>query len=88
MLNILKLETDMAILDLSSRPWTVFDPRNRDHRRYYANFVRDRGWVNCPVRFVVPDGTQDLLFMIRNSLVEYYLSKEFPDNISKIKRSM
>ena len=77
----------MAILELSARPWTVFDPTNRNHRRYYANFVRDRGWGNCPVRFVVPDGSQDLLTMIRNSLVEYYLHREFPEKSFANKRS-
>lgn len=79
----------MAVLELNSRPWTVFDPRNREHRRYYANFVRDHGWGRCPVRFVVPDGSQDLLTMIRSSLVEYYLERDFPikDQTLKRKRS-
>lgn len=76
----------MAVLELNSRPWTVFDARNRDHRKYYANFVRTRGWGSCPVRFVVPDGSQDLLTMIRNSLVEYYLERDFPDRSVNFKR--
>jgi hypothetical protein len=76
----------MAVLELNSRPWTVFDPCNREHRKYYANFVRSRGWGNCPVRFVVPDGSQDLLTMIRSSLVKYYLDRDFPDKAMPFKR--
>jgi hypothetical protein len=78
----------MAVLEMHSRPWTVFDARNREHRKHYDNFVRTRGWGHCPVRFVVPDGSQDLLTMIRNSLLDYYMQREFPDNAGKTSRKL
>jgi hypothetical protein len=67
----------MAVLEIHNRPWAVFDPKNSEHRQHYAKFVKHGGWGLCPVRFVVPDGSRDLLSMIRSSLVEYYIQQEF-----------
>lgn len=56
----------------------AFDPNNKDHRRYYAEFLDYGGWGRCPVRFIVPDDIgMDLPTMIKNRLVEYYISREF-----------
>jgi hypothetical protein len=30
----------MSVLELSGRPYTVFDPANKQHRRYYSEFVK------------------------------------------------
>ena len=58
----------------------AFDPSNRDHRRYYAEFVKYGGWGKCPVRFVVPeDCGSDLPTMIKNQLLDWYVGKEFKD---------
>lgn len=67
-----------AILIHAHRPWAVFDPTNKDHRRYYAEFLHNRSWGRCPVRFYVPDeAAGDLLLMIHDKLARYYTEKEF-----------
>jgi hypothetical protein len=69
----------MSRLEYFSRPLVAFDPSNKQHRRYYADYLEYGGWGLCPVRFIVPeDCGMDLPTMIRNSLVEYYVTKEFP----------
>lgn len=56
----------------------AFDPYNKDHRRYYAEFLECGGWGRCPVRFICPeDSGFDLTVMIRNSLIHYYMDREF-----------
>ena len=67
----------MSRLDLFGRPWTVFDPENKDHRRWYHQFVLTASWGHCPVRFVVPEDHGDLVTMIQRSLVTFYTEKEF-----------
>ena len=67
----------MSRLELFGRPYVVFDPDNKDHRRYYYQFVETSSWGLCPVRFVVPEDHGDLVQMIQRSLVAYYVSKEF-----------
>lgn len=59
----------------------AFDPNNKDHRRYYAEYIEHGGWGRCPVRFIcTEDHGFDLPTMIKNSLVEYYVSREFGGN--------
>ena len=67
----------MSRLDLFGRPWTVFNPGNRDHRRYYHSFVQTASWSECPVRFVCPEDHGDLVTMIQRSLIKYYTEREF-----------
>jgi hypothetical protein len=67
----------MSILEYKSRPWTVFDPTNKDHRRWYHEFVKHGTWGRCPYRFVVPDDHGNLITMIQRKLVEYYVEREF-----------
>lgn len=68
----------MSKLEYMMRPLVAFDPNNKDHRRYYAEFLEYKGWGRCPVRFIVPDDVgMDLPTMIRNRLCEYYISREF-----------
>ena len=56
----------------------AFDPSNKDHRRYYAEFLDYGGWGKCPVRFICPDDIgMDLPTMIKNRLCEYYIAREF-----------
>ena len=68
----------MSALELHGRPYVVFDPNNKNHRRYYNDFVETASWGACPVRFVVPEDHGDLITMIQRSLVKYYVRKEFP----------
>lgn len=75
----------MSKLEYFSRPLVAFDPRNKDHRRWYYEFVNYGGWGKCPVRFICPDDTGlDLTIMIRNQLVEYYIKKEFERSTQKV----
>jgi hypothetical protein len=71
----------MSRLEFFSRPLVAFDPNNKDHRRYYAEYIEHGGWGRCPVRFIcTEDHGFDLPTMIKNSLVEYYVSREFGGN--------
>jgi hypothetical protein len=67
----------MSILLFNGRPWTVFEAHNRLHRKWFAEFQRDRTWGNCPVRFISDDAAGDLLTMIQRRLIDYYTAKEF-----------
>ncbi len=67
----------MSRLELFGRPYVIFDPANKDHRRYYNQFVQTHSWGECPVRFVVPEDHGDLVTMIQRSLITYYVTKEF-----------
>lgn len=66
----------------------AFDPDNKDHRRYYAEFVERGGWGHCPVRFLCPDDVGlDLTIMIRNLLIQYYIDREFGGGKLAIEKS-
>jgi len=68
----------MSRLEFLARPLVAFDPQNKDHRRYYAEFLEYGGWGSCPVRFIVTEEHgMDLPSMIKNSLIEYYIDREF-----------
>jgi len=67
----------MSRLELIGRPFTVFDPENKQHRRWYFEFVRSSTWGQCPVRFVVADDQGDLVTMIQRSLIKFYVEREF-----------
>jgi len=68
----------MSKLEYLARPLVAFDANNKDHRRYYADFIEYGGWGRCPVRFICPeDYGMDLPTMIRNRLIEYYIEREF-----------
>ena len=67
----------MSRLALFGRPFVVFDPTDKEHRRHYHNFVLTGSWGGCPVRFVVDDDHGDLITMIQRSLIQYYSNKEF-----------
>ena len=67
----------MSKLALFGRPYVVFDATNRDHRRWFAEFNKNRSWAHCPVRFVVDDDQGDLITMIQRRLIQFYVDKEF-----------
>jgi hypothetical protein len=68
----------MSKLEYYARPLVAFDPYNKDHRRYYAEFLEYGGWGKSPVRFICPAETgYDLTIMIKNELVRYYIDREF-----------
>lgn len=67
----------MSRLASAGRPWVKFDPNNREHRQWYAQFERSGTWGRCPVRFVVNSDHGDLLSTIRAELIKYYIINEF-----------
>jgi hypothetical protein len=78
----------MSKLEYYCRPLVAFDPSNKQHRRYYNEFLEYGGWGTCPVRFIVPDDQGlDLTVMIKNALVQYYVDREFKERAKpKLKR--
>ena len=77
------------ILDLHMRPTICFDSANHEHRKWFAEFQKNRTWSKCPVRFAVPGDSSggDLVAMIQKSLLVYYVSKEFSPRKQKVKAS-
>ena len=68
----------MNTLEKSARPYVVFDPANKVHRRWVAEFQIRRSWGPCPVRFVITDDEGDnLVAVLQRKLIEYYTAKEF-----------
>ena len=75
----------MSKLEFYGRPLVAFDPKNKDHRRWYYQFKQYGGWGSCPVRFICPDDTGlDLTMMIKNMMVDYYIRKEFERTVQKV----
>lgn len=75
----------MSVLELSGRPFIVFDPTNGEHREYYYEFVKEGTWGRCPYRFVVPEDHGNLVTMIQRSLVQYYVEQEFAPRRRRIR---
>ena len=74
----------MSKLEYYARPLVAFDPTNKDHRRWYYEFLEYRGWGTCPVRFICPnDNGLDLTLMIRDNLAKWYVDKEFRTVVKK-----
>lgn len=70
----------MSKLEFYARPLVAFDAKNKEHRRFYHQFVQTKSWGHCPVRFIVPEATgSDLIKMIQTEMINYYVSKEFQD---------
>jgi len=68
----------MSRLEYLARPLVAFDPHNKDHRRYYAEYLEYRGWGSCPVRFIcTEDHGDNLPAMIQRIMVAYYVDREF-----------
>ena len=67
----------MSKLSFLGRPWVAFDEYNRQHRKWYSEFVRSGTWGRCPVRFIVSDDHGDLLTMIQRKLNKFYTEREF-----------
>lgn len=67
----------MSKIQMFGRPYVVFDAKNKEHRKWYADFNKNLSWSKCPVRFVVDDDAGDLVTMIQRKLIEHYTEKEF-----------
>jgi hypothetical protein len=67
----------VSVLLLKARPLLAFDANNRQHRNYYAEFVKHKTWGYCPIRFAVGGSRIDLVTHIERELVDFYTLKEF-----------
>jgi hypothetical protein len=65
------------ISKLMTRPQVVFDPKNKDHRKWATEFLHTKSWKNCPVRFLVNDTSLDYVAVMQRQLITYYADKEF-----------
>ena len=72
----------MSRLALYGRPWVVFNAKDREHRRWFAEFNKSGAWGRCPVRFVVNDDHGDLITQIQRELIQFYVDKEFGTDAS------
>ncbi len=78
----------MSKLEYFARPLVAFDPSNKDHRRWYYEFLEYKGWGKCPVRFICPeDSGFDLTLMIRDHLARWYVDKEFQKSKIEVQKS-
>lgn len=67
----------MSRLQLHGRPYVVFSAKDKEHRKWFAEFNKSGAWGRCPVRFVVNDDHGDLITQIQRELIAHYVSKEF-----------
>lgn len=75
----------MSRLQLHGRNYVVFNARDKDHRKWFAEFNLSRSWGNCPVRFVVNDNHGDLITQIQRELIQFYVDKEFKTSYKETK---
>jgi hypothetical protein len=74
----------MSRLEYYNRPLVAFDPANKEHRRFYYEFLKENTWGRCPVRFICPEEAgSDLVKMIQRLMIEYYVRQEFKSDQPK-----
>jgi hypothetical protein len=66
-----------SMLSLYGRPVVMFDVDNKEHRRMAHRFLVERSWGNCPVRFALPIGEDNVHSMVMRLLTQHYSAKEF-----------
>ena len=71
----------MSRLKVGARPYVNFDVLNKDHRRYYAEYLRDHNWRSAPVQFYLESGWGDLVAMIEHKITRHFLPKEFKQDL-------
>ena len=65
-----------SLLDVQRRPVIAFDPKNAEHRKHVAEFLKTGTWANCPIAFYAPDNISVKAYAME-TLVEFYLKQEF-----------
>lgn len=73
----------MSRLAFFGRPFVAFEPDNRQHRQWFAEFQKFGTWGRCPVRFICPDEHGDLVTLIQRKLIAYYVDQEFGVGMSE-----
>ena len=67
----------MSKLSYFGRPWVVFDANNSEPRGWFYEFQRSGTWGHCPVRFILAEGSSNLVTQIQRELVQFYIQEEF-----------
>lgn len=67
----------MSKLNYFGRPWVVFDVTDKQHRRWFTEFQRTRTWGHCPVRFITDEAQGELIVMMQQQMINYYIDREF-----------
>jgi hypothetical protein len=67
----------MSRLYLNARPFVVFDAKNKQHRKWFADFNKTGAWGRCPVRFLLDEEHGDLITQMQRGLIQHYVDKEF-----------
>jgi len=65
------------LLGVYGRPLVLFDVDNKDHRKWAWQFFKEQSWKNCPVRFALPDGEDNVCSLVYRLLLAYYIQREF-----------
>jgi len=76
----------MSRLSFYGRPEVAFDATNKEHRLWFHQFMANKTWGKCPVRFIIPDDSGDLITLCQRKLIDYYATKEFKQVCSKTVR--
>jgi hypothetical protein len=61
----------------TTRPEIVFDAFNKEHRKLYTTYRKDKSWGNIPVRFIIPGTFGVTIGHIERDLLDFYTQKEF-----------
>lgn len=68
-------------LALFGRPKTIFDPKIRQHREIYAQYLKTGSWAHSPLSFVIDDDSLAVTFCIEKKMLDHYLKKEFGKDV-------
>lgn len=64
-------------LNLYVRPWVEFDVTSRQHRKWYAEYMKTGNWGSCPVRFVDAEDSGNLAGALQRKISAFYVGREF-----------
>lgn len=70
------MEIYMSILDIKKRKVVEFDPKNKNHRRYVYDFLKNGNWSQSKEKLEVV-GSFDNKESICSMLLKHFLEKEF-----------
>ena len=66
----------MSVIEMNSRPKIRFDATNHQHRAYFQDFMKTGSWKNCPYQFFLEENQWNLVTMIQNKILNFYLNKD------------
>lgn len=73
----------MTILQVLNRPVVVFDVNNTEHRKWFAQFLKNRSWQGVPVRFIASEVTEVDVGTMTRQLIQYYANQEFENLLTQ-----